>query len=122
MSDDYPLQWVIDETRLHFGAWRIKQSYSTIAWYREHYRTLKDWEKFYSSAILSKMDGVHVSIDGYPEYDPSIADEIERFAIERIEESQQEKARIFAFPQPYTPPHPTLWLIVEELMLTHFRR
>ena len=117
MPDDYPTQWILDETRLYFGAWRLKQSYSSIAWYREHYRTLKEWEKFYTSAILSSMDGVQVGNDHYPEYDPLIADEIEQFALERIEETQQEKARIFAFPQPYTPPHWTEWLIVEELML-----
>ena len=122
MADKYPGRWILDKTRLYFGAWRIKQSYSTIAWYREHYRTLEDWENFYASAILSDMDGVNVGDDDYPEYDPSIADEIEQFAIERIEESQQEKARIFAFPQPYTPLTLAQLLIVEELMLKYFRR
>ena len=98
MADDYPMQWVVDETRLYFGGWRAKQTRLHI---NPHYREMDEkygmdyWHGLYSSGILGDMDGVHVGIDGYPEYDLSIADEIEQFAIERIEIAVQQRKEVF---------------------------
>lgn len=98
MSDDYPMQWVTDETRLDFGAWRTRQARLHS---NPHYQMMDErygmdyWRNLYSSWVVGDMNGVQVGTDSYPEYDPSIADEIEQFAIERIEAAYQKRDEVF---------------------------
>ena len=95
---DYPAQWILDETRLEFGAWRTRQARLHI---NSHYRDMDAmygmdyWRGLYSSFILGDMAGVNVGMNGYPEYNPLITAELERFAIDRIEAAYQKCKEIF---------------------------